>query len=159
MWNADAASKAHRSDVSRPVYAAEVEAIVVSPLDPDWHPDGGAESGAAAAAAEPFFSTATPNLAPSPSVPLVPPPRMSPPAGPAVQLPPPPAAPEVQLPPPPAAPVVAASAPTAPLAPVAPAAPEVPEQPVAPVTESAQPVSAASAEGAYTRSALEEDSE
>jgi twitching motility protein PilT len=144
--------------VSGTVYAAEVEVIVVSPLDPDWHPDGGAESGAAAAAAEPFFSTATPNVAPSPSVPLAPPAPMSPPAAPAVQLPPPAAAPAVQLPPP-AAPVVAASAPTAPLAPVAPAAPEVPEQPVAPVTESTQPVSAASAEGAYTRSALEEDSE
>src|SRR3954471_8579108 len=98
MWNADAASKAHRSDVSRTDYAAEVEAIVVSPLDPDWHPDGGAESGAAAAAAEPFFATATPNVAPPSSVPLAPPAPMAPPAMPAVPLPPPPPAPETQLP-------------------------------------------------------------
>src|SRR3954454_2605010 len=154
MWNADAASKAHRSDVSRPVYAAEVEAIVVSPLDPDWHPDGGAETGAAAAA-EPFFSTAAPSVAPS-SVPLAPPP--APPAGSGVPLPPPPAAPEAQLPPAPmAAPVVAPTAPV--VSAPAPVAPSVPEQPVAPVTEAAQPVTAASPDAAYTRSALEEDSE
>src|SRR4051794_15889654 len=105
MWNADAASKAHRSDVSRTVYAAEVEVIVVSPLDPDWHPDGGAESGAAAAA-EPFFSTAAPSVAPPSSVPLA-----APPAGSGVPLPPPPAAP---------APAVAPTAPVATVAPVAP---------------------------------------
>src|SRR3954451_18249011 len=159
MWNADAASKAHRCDVSRTVYAAEVEAIVVSPLDPDWHPDGGADSGAAAAA-EPFFSTAAPSVAPAPSVPLVPaapPAPLAPPAGAGVPLPPPPPAPETQLPPPPAAPVLAPAAPTAPLAPVAPA---VPEQPAAPVTEAAQPMTASSSpDAAYTRSALEEDSE
>src|SRR4051794_27079449 len=159
MWNADAASKAHRSDVSRTDYAAEVEAIVVSPLDPDWHPDGGADSGAAAAA-EPFFSTAAPSVAPAPSVPLVPaapPAPLAPPAGAGVPLPPPPPAPETQLPPQSAAPVVAPAAPTTPLAPVAPA---VPEQPAAPVTEAAQPMSAASSpDAAYTRSALEEDSE
>src|SRR3954453_10204363 len=155
MWNADAASKAHRSDVSRPVYAAEVEAIVVSPLDPDWHPDGGAETGAAAAA-EPFFSTAAPSVAPPSSVPLAPPP--APPAGSGVPLPPPPAAPEAQLPPAPmAAPVVAPTAPV--VSAPAPVAPSVPEQPVAPVTEAAQPVTAASPDAAYTRSALEEDSE
>src|SRR3954465_8966628 len=156
MWNADAASKAHRSDVSRPVYAAEVEAIVVSPLDPDWHPDGGAESGAAAAA-EPFFSTAAPSITPAPSVPLAAPPvpstPLAPPAGAGVPLPPPPGAPETLLPPPPAAPVVA------PAAPVAPVVPAVPEQSAAPVADAAQPATAASSEGAYTRSALEEDSE
>src|SRR3954453_1298591 len=146
MWNADAASKAHRSDVSRTDYAAEVEAIVVSPLDPDWHPDGGAESGAAAAA-EPFFSTAAPSVTPAPSVPLAAPPApstpLAPPAGTGVPLPPPPAAPETFLPPPPPAPGVA------PAAPVAPVAPAVPEQP-APVADAAQPAAVASSEGAYT---------
>ena len=157
MWNADAASKAHRSDVSQSVYAAEVEAIVVSPLDPDWHPDGGAETGTAAAA-EPFFSTAAPSVAPPSSVPLAPPP--APPAGSGVPLLPPPPAPEAQLPPAPIAePVVAPTAPVAPVAAPAPVAPSVPEQSAAPVTETAQPVTAATPEGAYARSALEEDSE
>src|SRR4051794_9723910 len=150
MWNADAASKAHSSDVSRTVYAAKVEAIVVSPLDPDWHPDGGADSGAAAAAAEPFFATATPGMAPPSSVPLAPPAPsvpMAPPAAPATHLPPPPAAPQAQMPPAPVA------------EPFAPVAPALPEQPAAPASEAAPTATAVSSEAAYTRSALEEDSE
>src|SRR4051794_27756203 len=161
MWNADAASKAHRSDVSRIIYAAKVDAIVVSPLDPDWQPDGGADSGAAAAAAEPFFATATPGMAPPSSVPLAPPAPsvpMAPPAAPAAQLPPPSVvAPQTQMAPAPmAAPAVAPAAPTEPLAPVAPA---LPEQPAAPATEAAPAATSASSDAAYTRSALEEDSE
>src|SRR4051794_40318550 len=158
MWNADAASKAHSSDVSRTVYAAKVEAIVVSPLDPDWQPDGGAESGAAAAAAEPFFATATPGMAPPSSVPLAPPAPSVPMAPPAAQLPPPPVvAPQAQMPPAPmAAPAVAPAAPTEPLAIVAPA---LPEQPAAPASEAAPAATSASSDAAYTRSALEEDSE
>src|SRR3954453_17456032 len=161
MWDADAASKAHRSDVSRIIYAAKVDAIVVSPLDPDWQPDGGADSGAAAAAAEPFFATATPGMAPPSSVPLAPPAPsvpMAPPAAPAAQLPPPSVvAPQTQMAPAPmAAPAVAPAAPTEPLAPVAPA---LPEQPAAPATEAAPAATSASSDAAYTRSALEEDSE
>src|SRR5947208_17029631 len=104
MWNADAASKAHRSDVSQSVYAAEVEAIVVSPLDPDWHPDGGADSGAAAAA-EPFFSTAAP-VTPAPAMPM-----------PAASAPMPPAPmPAAPTSPPAVAPAAPVAAPPAPVA-------------------------------------------
>src|SRR3954471_18838310 len=160
MWNADAASKAHSSDVSRTVYAAKVEAIVVSPLDPDWQPDGSADSGAAAAAAEPFFATATPGMAPPSSVPLAPPAPavpMAPPAAPATHLPPPPVAPQAQMPPAPVAAPVAA--PAAPIEQFAPTAPALPEQPAAPASEAAPTATSAASEAAYTRSALEEDSE
>jgi twitching motility protein PilT len=153
--------------VSRNVYAAEVEAIVVSPLDPDWNPDGGAESGAAAAAAEPFFATAAPGMTPTPSVPLAPPaPAPSVPA-PAASMPSAPvSSPAVAPAVPVAAPAPVASVPqasvaTAPVAP-APVLPSVPEQPAASdstMVEAAQAATPAAAEGSYGRSALEEDSE
>jgi twitching motility protein PilT len=138
-----------------------VEAIVVSPLDPDWNPDGGAESGAAAAA-EPFFSTAAPSIAPTPSAPLAAPAM---PVTPVASMPSAPMSSPPVAPPAPAVPV-AAVAPVAPVAPAAPAPvapvmPAVPEQPSAPVSapEAAQTAAPAAAEGAYGRSALEEDSE
>jgi twitching motility protein PilT len=153
--------------VSRNVYAAEVEAIVVSPLDPDWNPDGGAESGAAAAAAEPLFATAAPGMTPTPSVPLAPPaPAPSVPA-PAASMPSAPvSSPAVAPAVPVAAPAPVASVPqasvaTAPVAP-APVLPSVPEQPAASdstMVEAAQAATPAAAEGSYGRSALEEDSE
>ncbi|HET7309878.1 MAG TPA: type IV pilus twitching motility protein PilT [Mycobacteriales bacterium] len=138
-----------------------MEAIVVSPLDPDWNPDGGAESGAAAAA-EPFFSTAAPSIAPTPSAPLAAPAM---PVTPVASMPSAPMSSPPVAPPAPAVPV-AAVAPVAPVAPAAPAPvapvmPAVPEQPSAPVSapEAAQTAAPAAAEGAYGRSALEEDSE
>ena len=134
---------------------------MVSPLDPDWNPDGGAESGAAAAA-EPFFSTAAPSIAPTPSAPLAAPAM---PVTPVASMPSAPMSSPPVAPPAPAVPV-AAVAPVAPVAPAAPAPvapvmPAVPEQPSAPVSapEAAQTAAPAAAEGAYGRSALEEDSE
>jgi twitching motility protein PilT len=149
--------------VSSNVYAAEVEAIVVSPLDPDWNPDGSADTGAAAAA-DPFFATAAPAVTPTPSVPLAPPAGSmpmppAPMSSPAV-APPAPVAPLAPVAPPAPVAAVAPAAPVAAAAPFAPPAPSVPEQsaPAEPA-DAAQASTSPSAESAYTRSALEENSE
>jgi twitching motility protein PilT len=152
--------------VSRNVYAAEVEAIVVSPLDPDWNPDGGAESGAAAAAAEPFFATAAP-VTPTPSVPLAPPAAAPTAPAPVASMTTPfeapglaPTAPVAPAPAPVGPPVAAVPVAPAPVAPAASVATPVPAQTApAEAVDAAQPPMPATAEPSLGRAALEEDSD
>jgi len=125
---------------------------VVSPLDPDWHPDGAADTGSPALPSEPFFATATPDVV-SPAAPPVAPP--APPVGPA-----PVASVQVAAPAAPVSPVAPVTPEPVAVAPVTPApvAPAVPEEPATSDAE-ASGLDFASADVGIGRSALEEDSE
>jgi twitching motility protein PilT len=108
------------------------EFIVVSPLDPDWRPDGVAPANGVAL--PPDISHA-PAQVPAPSTPF----SAAPPVAPSAPASPPPSA---------------YAAPTMPLQ-----SPSAPEITVPPQQTTAEPTESAASEAAYGRSAIEEDSD